>query len=73
MLKANRRGGIVGIAQVALYVYLYVVLVNQEYALLIGSLGLFGFLAVIMYLTQKVNWFSPNGDLNAPQGERKAP
>ena len=62
VLKANRRGGIVGVAQVALYIYLYVVLVNQEYALLIGSLGLFGFLAVIMYLTQKVNWLDPSSD-----------
>ncbi len=73
VLKANRRGGIVGIAQVSLYVYLYVVLVNQEYALLIGSLGLFGFLAVIMYLTQKVDWFSPVGDLASTQDQPKAP
>lgn len=57
VLSAKRRGGIVGVVQVALYVYLYVVLANQDYSLLIGSLGLFIFLAIIMYLTRKVNWF----------------
>jgi inner membrane protein len=57
VLSAKRRGGIVGVVQVALYVYLYVVLANQDYSLLIGSIGLFIFLAIIMYLTRQVNWF----------------
>ncbi len=60
ILSARRRGGIVGIVQVALYVYLYIVLANQDYSLLIGSFGLFIFLAIIMYLTRKVNWFDVN-------------
>ena len=63
ILSAKRRGGIVGVVQVALYVYLYVVLANQDYSLLIGSLGLFVFLAIVMYLTRRVNWF----DVGAPK------
>ncbi|MEB3293689.1 MAG: cell envelope integrity protein CreD [Synechococcales bacterium] len=55
VLGMKRRGGIVGIMQVALYSYLYVVLANQDYALLIGSLGLFAFLAIVMSLTRGLN------------------
>ncbi len=40
-----------------LYGYLYTLLVNQDHALLAGSLGLFLLLAVIMFLTRKVDWF----------------
>lgn len=62
ILKAKRRGGIIGGVQVALYSYLYIVLVNQDYALLMGSLGLFGFLAIVMYLTRKIDWFDSAGE-----------
>jgi inner membrane protein len=60
VLRAKQRSGIIGGMQVALYSYLYVVLANQDYSLLIGSLGLFGFLAVVMYLTRKIDWFNVN-------------
>lgn len=59
VLRANRRGGIIGLTQIALYGYLYIVLAHQDYALLIGSLGLFIFLAIVMFLTRKVDWFNP--------------
>ncbi len=69
VLKARKRGVVVGAVQVALYAYLYVVLVNQDYSLLIGSLGLFGFLAVIMYFTRQMNWFTPD----SPEPDAIAP
>jgi inner membrane protein len=59
VLRAKKRGGIMGAVQAALYGYLYIVLVNQDYALLIGSIGLFAFLAIVMYLTHQINWFTP--------------
>jgi inner membrane protein len=40
-----------------LYAYLYVLLVNEDYALLIGSVGLFAILGLIMYATRKVDWY----------------
>jgi inner membrane protein len=58
VLRANQRGGIIGAVQATLYGYLYVVLANQDYSLLIGSLGLFGFLAIVMYLTRRIDWFA---------------
>ena len=57
-LGAKRRGGIVGVMQVCLYSYLYVVLASQDYSLLLGSVGLFMFLAAVMFLTRRVDWFN---------------
>jgi inner membrane protein len=42
---------------IALYVYLYVMLQLEEMALLFGSLGLFAALAIIMYVSRKINWY----------------
>ena len=41
---------------IALYGYLFVLLRDQNYALLVGSVGLFGALALVMYLTRRVDW-----------------
>jgi inner membrane protein len=34
-----------------------VLLVNEDYALLIGSIGLFLILGLIMYATRRVDWY----------------
>jgi inner membrane protein len=56
VLHSPVRAGIVCLILVLLYGYLYVVLGNQDYALLIGSIGLFASLSAIMYLTRHVDW-----------------
>ena len=43
---------------VLLYGYLYIVLQLQDFALLMGGIGLFVILAVVMHLTRKIDWFS---------------
>jgi inner membrane protein len=58
ILKSPIRSAIVGTFITLLYGYLYTLLVNQDYALIAGSIGLFLLLATIMYLTRKVDWFS---------------
>ena len=40
-----------------LYTYLYTALRSEAYALLIGSLGLFVVLALIMYITRHIDWY----------------
>lgn len=40
-----------------LYLYLYFALKSEDYALLIGSIGLFALVAGVMYLTRRVNWY----------------
>jgi inner membrane protein len=46
-------------ALAALYGYLYVLLQAEDYALLLGSVGLFAILALVMYVTRKIDWYSP--------------
>jgi inner membrane protein len=41
-----------------LYAFLFVILQQEDFALLVGSLGLFAILAGIMYLTRKIDWFA---------------
>jgi inner membrane protein len=43
---------------VVLYGFLYVIVQAQDYALLLGSFGLFLSLALIMFLTRKIDWFA---------------
>lgn len=61
VLKGPRRAAVIGAVLVALYGYLYVLLENQDYALLIGSIGLFLVLAAVMYLTRRVDWDAAAG------------
>lgn len=57
VLRSGRLAAIVGGMVTSLYVYLYVVLTNEDYALLIGSIGVFVLLAAIMRLTRRVDWY----------------
>lgn len=56
VLKSATRASIVGFITAVLYGNLYVLLRNQDYALLIGSIGLFVVIATVMYLTRTINF-----------------
>jgi inner membrane protein len=58
ILGGLRRSTIIASVITALYGYLYVLLMNQDYALLIGSICLFLVLATIMFITRKLDWYS---------------
>ncbi|WP_060826338.1 cell envelope integrity protein CreD [Sulfurospirillum cavolei] len=45
---------------ITLYGYFYIVLQLEDYALIMGSIGLFGILTTIMYITRKIDWYSTN-------------
>jgi inner membrane protein len=51
---------VIGLVLSALYGFLFVTLQLQDYALLLGSLGLFAVLFVIMYFTRSIDWFTIN-------------
>ncbi|MCX8082245.1 MAG: cell envelope integrity protein CreD [bacterium] len=40
------------------YTFFFILLQLQDYALLIGSIGMFIILAVFMYLTRKIDWYN---------------
>jgi inner membrane protein len=62
VLHNVRRALVVGAGVAALYVYLYVLLMNEDYALLIGSVGLFAILGAVMYVTRRVQWYGVGGE-----------
>ncbi|MFC2133674.1 cell envelope integrity protein CreD [Bacteroidota bacterium] len=51
-----------------LYGFLYIVLQLEDFAILIGSLGLFIILAIVMYLTRNIDWFSIMTNERKPAG-----
>lgn len=57
VLRGMREGLLLG-AMIGLgYGYLAIVLQSEDYALLLGSVGLFAVLATVMYLTRNIAWF----------------
>jgi inner membrane protein len=58
ILQRISRAAVVGSGVALLYGYLYTLLVNEDYALLAGSIGLFAILASIMYATRHVDWYA---------------
>lgn len=46
-------GGILGF----LYGFIFVILQSEDYALLLGSFGIFATLAVLMYATRDIDWY----------------
>lgn len=47
---------------IMLYGFIYVIIQLQDYSLLIGSIGLFIILGVIMYLSRNIDWYNYNSD-----------
>ncbi len=41
-----------------LYMYLYIVLQLEDYALIMGSVGLLAVLGTVMFITRKIDWYS---------------
>jgi inner membrane protein len=57
VLGGRRQGAVMGAALTTLYGYLYLLLRLEDYALLAGSAGLFAMLALVMFLTRRINWY----------------
>jgi inner membrane protein len=56
ILRGALRALLMTVVLGALYGYLYVLLQLEDYALLLGSVGLFVILALVMYLTRRIDW-----------------
>jgi inner membrane protein len=62
VVKTGRRAAVIGGVLAALYAYLYILLREEDYALLVGSIGLFAALAIVMYATRKIEWHNLQQD-----------
>jgi inner membrane protein len=66
VLRHAGRAGVVAGIVTTLYGYLFVLLTNEDYALLAGALGLFAALAAVMWLTRRVDWRDVGAKAPAP-------
>lgn len=57
ILVNKRQVGILGAVMLGLYIYIYIILQMEDYALLVGSIGLFAILSGIMYITRRINYY----------------
>ena len=62
LLGSWKGSRLMGIIMVFCYAFLYFTLRSEDWALLIGSLGAFGTIGVVMFLTRKVDWYGENNN-----------
>lgn len=58
IFKSNVLTRLIGLILTVLYLFIYSIIQMEDYALLMGSIGLFIVLATIMYLSRKIDWYS---------------
>jgi inner membrane protein len=56
-LQQSHRVGLISVVLLCLYSFLYMTLQAETFALLFGSVGLWVSLAIVMYLTRRVDWY----------------
>jgi inner membrane protein len=55
---------VLGLIMLIIYGFIFIIIQLQDYALLVGSIGLFIVLAVVMYISRKIDWYSYHIDRN---------
>lgn len=58
VLHESKLSIIIGFLISILYGFLYVILQLQDYSLMMGSIGLFTILSIVMFITRKVDWYA---------------
>ncbi|MBD8347201.1 cell envelope integrity protein CreD [Dysgonomonas sp. HGC4] len=57
IFKSRKQTLFMGLFLSALYIFLYVVIQLEDMALLLGSIGLFIALAIVMFVSRNINWY----------------
>jgi inner membrane protein len=57
VLKGAKRAQLIALELVVIFAFLYTTLQLQDYALLLGTIGLFAALGIVMYATRNVDWY----------------
>lgn len=57
-LRSLARASVIGAELTVIYAFLYVILRLQDYSLVVGTGGLFLALAIVMYATRNIDWYS---------------
>jgi len=60
ILKSNHLTALIAGILTVLYTFIFVIIQLQDYALLIGSIGVFCILGLVMYFSRKIDWYNLN-------------
>jgi inner membrane protein len=60
VLRSRSRGVVAGAAMTVVYGLLYVLVLSEDYALLLGAITLFAALAGVMLATRRIDWYRQN-------------
>jgi len=60
VLQQTKRGIYTGVLFTVLYAFIFVLVKAEEASLLMGATGILFILAVVMYLTRKIDWYAVN-------------
>jgi len=63
VLKSNSLTGLMSGILIILYLFIYVIIQLEDYALLMGSIGLFVILSMVMYFSRKIDWYEINNEV----------
>lgn len=63
IFRQMRWGALLAAVHAISYILLFGILQSTDYALLIGSIGLFCVIALLMFLTRRVDWYSAHSTL----------
>ncbi len=58
ILKSNKLTGFIGGILLILYGFIFIIIQLQDLALLIGSIGIFLVLCLVMYFSRKIDWYN---------------
>jgi inner membrane protein len=64
IFKSKIQTSILSVLLVILYIFLYILLQLEDVALLIGSIGLFVILGIVMYFSRKIKWYEEENRRN---------
>jgi len=56
ILRNSKFAGLIGASLTALYAFIFVIIQLENYALLVGSIGLFSILGAVMMASRKIDW-----------------
>ncbi len=56
VFKSFKTAGLFGLIMIALYLFIYILIQLQDWALILGSIGLFFILAAVMYFSRQLDW-----------------
>lgn len=56
ILKTLKFPIFIGASLTALYAFIYIIIQLENYALLVGSIGLFTILSIVMFVSRKIDW-----------------